>query len=128
MRYMWVPYSDTVVVVRSDYAQGEVDEEEEAAAGVGAQAAAGEEEEAEAAEAAAGALEAAAAEAALAPLRALLRELRAGGEGGEGGGSSNFAELRDELLSAGEGPLDPDHVKVVNRAEAEFWAKVSVTS
>ena len=52
----------------------------------------------------------------LQPFRALLKDVS--GEDGEGLG---FAELRDALLAAK--PLDLDHVKSINRAEAEFWRR-----
>jgi L-galactono-1,4-lactone dehydrogenase len=52
----------------------------------------------------------------LEPFRALLKEVS--GDEGEGLG---FAELRDALLAVK--PLDLDHVKKINRAEAEFWRR-----
>ena len=52
----------------------------------------------------------------LEPFRALLKEVS--GDDGEGLG---FAELRDALLAVK--PLDLDHVKKINRAEAEFWRR-----
>lgn len=36
-----------------------------------------------------------------------------------------FAQLRDELLAAGGGPLDRTWVGRVNAAEAEFWRRNS---
>ena len=52
----------------------------------------------------------------LQPFRSLLKDVS--GEDGEGLG---FAELRDALLAIN--PLDLDHVKSINRAEAEFWRR-----
>ncbi len=36
-----------------------------------------------------------------------------------------FAQLRDELLAAGDGPLDRTWIGRVNAAEAEFWRRNS---
>jgi hypothetical protein len=37
----------------------------------------------------------------------------------------SFAQLRDELLAKGSGPLDKAWVARVNAAEAEFWRRNS---
>ena len=34
----------------------------------------------------------------------------------------SFSQLRDALLDMA--PLDPDHIKQVNKAEAEFWRQM----
>ena len=52
----------------------------------------------------------------LQPFRSLLKDVS--GDDGEGLG---FAELRDALLAIN--PLDLEHVKSINRAEAEFWRR-----
>lgn len=61
--------------------------------------------------------------AALRPLVELLGEIDP-----EAGDVSNlsFADLRDKLLAFD--PLNVDHVKRVNRAEADFWRKTVVSS
>ena len=52
----------------------------------------------------------------LEPFRALLQDVS-----GDDGAGLGFAELRDALLAVK--PLDLDHVKSINRAEAEFWRR-----
>ncbi|CAK9043238.1 unnamed protein product [Durusdinium trenchii] len=97
--YMWVPYTDTIVVVVSDIAKP----------GAKAVPALPEERRVE-------------------PLKRLLREMqpetwrRVLEDCGSLEGK-NFAELREKLLVLD--PLNPDHVAKVNRAEAEFWRKSS---
>jgi hypothetical protein len=62
---------------------------------------------------------------ALVPLQRLAQELDASLTDDRLNGLS-FADLRDKVLAAA--PLDPEHVKRVNRCEAEFWKKsVGVT-
>ena len=101
LRYMWIPYTDAVVVVHSD------------------EVPAGQEAAAEAEAAAPGAFSE---EARLAPLRALL----AAAPGGRGVPAAEAAQLsatqcRDALLAAA--PLDAGWVARVNAAEAEFWRR-----
>merc|ERR1712196_148626 len=55
---------------------------------------------------------------ALAPLQALLQKLQPSIPSAELKAMS-FAQLRDILLEIS--PLDVEHVKAVNRAEAKFW-------
>ena len=97
MRYMWIPYTDAVVVV-TNHPEDQVEEipdvkplpENER----------------------------------FAPLRDLLKELSKDStepftdESLKGVG---FGELRDTLLAIN--PLDIEHVKRVNAAEAEFWRR-----
>ena len=52
----------------------------------------------------------------LEPFRSLLQDVS-----GDEGAGLGFAELRDALLAVK--PLDLDHVKSINRAEAEFWRR-----
>ena len=98
MRYMWIPHTDTVVVVTCDpIAEGvcppvhaPIDEQK-----------------------------------ATAPLRELLlRASKAAGKpvAARGALEMSFAQLRDALLALK--PLDREHVIEVNRAEAEFWKAV----
>lgn len=52
----------------------------------------------------------------LEPFRVLLKETS-----GQDGSGLGFAELRDALLALN--PLNLDHVKKINQAEAEFWRR-----
>mmetsp|Transcript_20226 Transcript_20226/g.29368 ORF Transcript_20226/g.29368 Transcript_20226/m.29368 type:complete len:527 (-) Transcript_20226:43-1623(-) len=93
LRYMWIPYSESVIVVWSDPA--------------GADEAVGEstlfsEEEA------------------LAAPRALLRSAYPEIEEDQLKEMS-FTQIRDELIH--HKPLDADHIREVNQAEAEYWKK-----
>jgi len=87
VRYMWIPYTDTVVVVVSNVAEP----------GAKAKEAPPENERVK-------------------PLVDLLRRLQPNCGNVEG---ENFAQLRERLLVMD--PLNPEHVAMVNRAEAEFW-------
>mmetsp|Transcript_4322 Transcript_4322/g.12072 ORF Transcript_4322/g.12072 Transcript_4322/m.12072 type:complete len:508 (+) Transcript_4322:152-1675(+) len=96
VRYMWIPYQDAVVVVTND-PEDEVSEDEI--------------EEASTMDH----------EERFRPLTNLLAELTKDGNEpctddviGMG-----FGELRDALLAVN--PLDVDHIKRVNKAEAQFW-------
>mmetsp|Transcript_9296 Transcript_9296/g.29910 ORF Transcript_9296/g.29910 Transcript_9296/m.29910 type:complete len:524 (-) Transcript_9296:110-1681(-) len=93
MRYMWIPHTDTVVVVTCD-PLGEGD---------GGGAPPPPVDEAWATE----------------PLRELL--LQRAPEQKAGASGMNFAQLRDALLELA--PLDKSHVADVNRAEAAFWKR-----
>ena len=100
MRYMWIPYTDAVVVV-TNHPEQLVEEMPDTTPQLS---------EAER----------------FAPLRDLLKELTQDAE--EPFTDSNmqgmgFGELRDALLAIN--PLDIDHVKRVNAAEAEFWRRNS---
>jgi len=122
MRYMWIPHTDTVVVVTCD----PIDESHAAAGKLPPGPTTSETEASQ-------------------PLRDLLLsasraaaqgKLAAGG-GGKGGGKGgapsegvrvytaadasrmNFAQLRDALLALA--PLNREHVVAVNRAEAAYW-------
>ena len=98
IRYMWIPYQDAVVVVTNDpedeNSATKVEETNKARLGVDS----------------------------FKPLRDLLKELSKDSKEPmteeilEGKG---FGELRDALLAYK--PLNGDHVKLVNQAEAEFW-------
>ncbi|CAK9003673.1 4-lactone dehydrogenase, partial [Durusdinium trenchii] len=107
VRYMWIPFTDSAVVVTSnplETPQGDPDQ------ALNATQLAPEAER-------------------MKPMTDLLRELDAKDPevlrayGGipakveEGG----FGALRDWLLRAGPGPLSPEHVRKVNKAELEFW-------
>lgn len=98
IRYMWIPYQDAVVVVTND------PEDENSTTKV---------EEANMARSETNSLT---------PLRDLLKELLKDSDEPltnellEGKG---IGELRDALLAFK--PLDRDHIKLVNQAEAEFW-------
>ncbi|CAJ1966910.1 unnamed protein product [Cylindrotheca closterium] len=100
MRYMWIPYTDTVVVVTND-PEDQVPKGTprfQSPAGSNAQK--------------------------MAPLTNLLAELH--GEKGitydsEVVQGMGFGEVRDALLAFD--PLDIDHVKRCNQAEADFWTK-----
>lgn len=59
----------------------------------------------------------------LAPLRELLAEIDPTAEGVD---RLSFADLRDRLLAYS--PLDVDHVRKVNAAEAQFWRQTEVQS
>lgn len=97
VRYMWIPYQDAVVVVTND-------PEEEVPANVPRSKVAGSDR--------------------FGPLRDLLAELSANypepftSESMQGMG---FGELRDAMLAVN--PLDVDHVRRCNKAEADFWRR-----
>ena len=112
VRYMWIPYTESVVVVGSNpCAWAGEDEDEDKKEDKGAArvmpppppppppAVYTEAER-------------------LAPLRQLLAHCRPEVPDVDGMG---FSQLRDELLAAGT--LDTDHVVAVNTAEAEFWRR-----
>jgi len=104
LRYMWIPYTDTVVVVRSNPVS-------DAAAAVQGQAAAA----------------AAAAQnekQRLQPLRELYLSKVAGASASDAEHMS-ATMFRDALLAAN--PLNKDWVAAVNRAEAEYWRRSSGT-
>jgi L-galactono-1,4-lactone dehydrogenase len=100
IRYMWIPYQDTVVVVTND-------EEDENSAKL-VQMSKTNREGVDS----------------FKPLRDLLKELSKDSnepfteENLEGKG---FGELRDSLLAFK--PMNGDHVKIVNEAESKFWKK-----
>ena len=101
MRYMWIPYEDAVVVVTNDpeYQVPKEAEMKENSSNLT------EEER-------------------FRPLTDLLKELAGNNHGTytpETIKGMGFGELRDALLSFA--PLDKDHVKRVNKAEAEFWQR-----
>lgn len=95
LRYMWIPYTDTVVVVKCNPTTrttapgpgwfGKVHSEDEK----------------------------------LRPLRELLH----GATGTAPAAELSATQLRDELIAAN--PLDTDWIKRVNAAEAEFWKRNS---
>jgi len=98
VRYMWIPYEDTVIVVTNDV-------EDEESVGIVEKAGVIPSER-------------------LAPLQNLLINLTKNAaepytmENLEGKG---FGALRDAIIALN--PLDVEHMKVVNKAEAEFWKK-----
>jgi len=94
MRYMWIPHSDTVVVVTCDPI---ADDMPRPPAPVTSEFEA------------------------VAPLRNLL--LRKGGRAidAKAAGEMNFAQLRDALIALS--PLDKSHIIEVNRAEADYWRR-----
>jgi len=92
MRYMWIPYTDTVVVVTCD----PVEE--------GAPPPSAPVDELRATE----------------PMRELLLQKSPQTSASEAS-EMNFAQLRDALLALA--PLDADHVRAVNKAEAAFWKR-----
>ncbi|CAJ1388962.1 unnamed protein product [Effrenium voratum] len=95
VRYMWIPYTDTIVVVVSNVPKDAL------AAAKSCQAPLPEAQRVE-------------------PLRRLLRQLQPNCGDLDG---KNFAELREKLLVLD--PLNPSHVAKVNQAEAQFWRKSS---
>lgn len=100
LRYMWIPYTDAVVVVQSNELVPGSKEEAEALA---AEAAGGRFSE----------------DQRLQPWRELLT--RHCGMAAEEVATMNFAQCRDILLY--KAPLDPRWVAKVNAAEAEFWRR-----
>ena len=103
VRYMWIPYVDAVVVVSSNYT-------ENGATTVPDDGDDDDDDEA--------------CQASLIPLKKLLRECAPAQDIPV---SIGFAELRDKLLSSGAGPLDTDHVVLVNQAESEYWHRHAQT-
>ena len=96
VRYMWVPYTDTVVVVTNNPIE----------AGAVPPAV----------------VEVPMAER-LEPFRALMKAVKPD-MGDEAMATMSFADYRDALIAAA--PLDTPHIKAVNRAEAEFWKRSEV--
>lgn len=97
MRYMWIPYADAVVVVTND-PEGTVEVPEE-------QSKLSEEER-------------------FRPLTDLLLDVTKNSSSPftkESLAGMGFGEIRDALLAVN--PLDMDHVKRCNQAEAEFWRR-----
>jgi len=101
LRYMWLPYTDSVVVVRSNPAGHPLANAALARAGPAALQPVSEQEQARR----------------LQPLRALV-EARAGP--GSASHATSLAALRDAALELA--PLDRDWVAAVNAAEAACWA------
>jgi L-galactono-1,4-lactone dehydrogenase len=100
MRYMWIPYTDAVVVV-TNHPEDLVKEK------IPTEPSLSEDER-------------------FAPLRDLLLELSAESDEPltmESMKGTGFGELRDALLAID--PLNIEHVKKVNAAEAEFWKRNS---
>lgn len=100
VRYMWIPYEDAVVVVTND---PEIDALDELVVGSPQSSDASTRER-------------------FRPLTELLAKLTAGSEEPyteETMQGMGFGELRDALLAVN--PLDANHVKMCNKAEAEFW-------
>lgn len=133
LRYMWIPYTDTVVIVASDVAGLSADGGRRAIAasgledgkdGAGASVGRADCESEPSVWPCQGSAEAKAAlqhEAwALEPLRELFASVR--GAAGDSA-SLNFAQLRGALLASG--PLNLELVKSVNRAEAAFWRRLT---
>ncbi len=105
VRYMWIPYEDAVVVVTND-------PEDEHSEQIIQDAAAKEAREANEG----GGIDK------MKPLKDLLKMLseKAGRPlSDESINEKGFGELRDALLAFD--PLNGDHVKLVNKAEADFW-------
>jgi L-galactono-1,4-lactone dehydrogenase len=99
VRYMWIPYTDAVVVVTND-PEGTVPKPPRLAA-------ISEKERFQ-------------------PLRDLLVELTkdtATPMTHEMMTGMGFGELRDALVVAGNGPLNVEHIQRCNEAEAEFWRR-----
>jgi len=95
MRYMWIPHTDTVVVVTCDPVKPDVPLPQTTPPDEYA---------------------------ATAPLRELLvssSKARSQPVSAREAGTMNFAQLRDALLKLA--PLDREHVIQVNKAEAAFW-------
>ena len=99
MRYMWIPHTDTVVVVtcdplpdgggaKHDFPPPPTEADEKTATE---------------------------------PLRELLLERAPEAVSASDAAQMNFAQLRDALIAIA--PLDKAHVAKVNRAEAEFWKR-----
>ena len=90
VRYMWIPYADKVVVVKSnptdnkELVQTKLNEND-----------------------------------ALKPLREMLQKETSNDKIGDNIDTLSFSQLRDKLLDIA--PLNTEHIKSVNRAEAEFW-------
>jgi len=106
LRYMWLPHTDRVVVVASNPVPAGAPDPRARPPSVAPQQR-------------------------VDPLVRLLQKLRdrsAGGaraepESDEWLRGLSFAALRDRLLEAA--PLDPEHVKQVNAAEAEYWQRAA---
>jgi L-galactono-1,4-lactone dehydrogenase len=96
LRYMWIPYTDTVVVVYSDPLE-------------------------QATTPAALTLNQNDREFRLAPMRELLASKNSKRINEEELHGMNFAELRDQLIALD--PLNTSWIQQVNRAEAEFWKR-----
>ena len=105
MRYMWIPYTDTVVVVACDpVPDSGNDHGSDHAAALETSPHAHDESHR------------------LVPLRSLYRQLARDGSIDEAElAAMGFADLRSALLDFA--PLDANHVKRVNEAEAEFWRR-----
>ena len=97
VRYMWIPYEDTVVVVTNDPDDGKMEEWDEPIQGQDVQKK-------------------------LKPFIDLMWQLQLLNED-EDPVSSNrsFADLRDQLIAYD--PLNEAHIRRVNQAEAEFWRR-----
>lgn len=96
LRYMWIPYTDTVVVVASNpkkswYSLGSEPKQTQGLPD----------------------------ELRLAPMRKLLEELRPRTDGDLSLDSMSLPTLRDELLKID--PLNTKHIRRVNAAEADCW-------
>ena len=94
VRYMWVPHTDTVVVVTNNPVPPD--------AALPAVSKAYSDEER------------------LAPFRSLLKEV-APATPDEELESFSFADYRDKLIA--HAPLDREHIVAINQAEAEFWKR-----
>ena len=96
VRYMWVPYTDTVVIVTNN----PISSGSSASTPVPEASFSNEER--------------------LAPFRALLEEVQPELPAEELA-TMSFADYRDKLIS--HSPLDKQHIVRVNKAEAEFWKR-----
>ena len=90
VRYMWIPYADKVVIVKSNPTEKSSQEHTKLNSSDPA-----------------------------APLKDLLSTKRKGDRRNENIKGMSFSQLRDELIDLS--PLETDHIKEVNRAEASFW-------
>ena len=90
VRYMWIPYTNQVVVAKSNPTEKEhmenvSDNKEES----------------------------------LEPLRQLLRKTNSDDNNSKNIDNLSFSQLRDNLIDVA--PLDTEHIKSLNQAEAQFW-------
>jgi len=98
-RYMWIPYTGHAVVVQSNPTKDPLSGDESVSTKEHARR--------------------------VAPMTSLLQTLlqKTSQVVPKNLDAMGFGELRDWLLRAGPGPLDPEHVKEANKAELEFWKR-----
>ena len=90
VRYMWIPYADSVVIVKSNPTEKSSSEDTKVTSPDPA-----------------------------APLKELLLKKSNGSKTNKSIMEMSFSQLRDELIDLS--PLETEHIKAINRAEASFW-------